>query len=114
MKSLTLELEFEKKLERSAPPKSKSETDTREPDATETVMAAAARPTVNEKSATTATKLNRRSAVIAVAALFVIGFGMGEGKRSILGAGNRQLNQASKAAAHLARVPGRGHGTLVS
>jgi len=72
LKSLTQELEFEKKLERSTPPKSKSETDSSERDGTETVMASAARPTVSEKGATTSTKLNQWSAVIAVAALFVI------------------------------------------
>src|SRR2546425_7803809 len=58
LKSLTQELEFEKKLERSAPQKSKSEAEPRELEGAETVMGSA-RPTLSEKGATTATKLNQ-------------------------------------------------------
>jgi serine/threonine-protein kinase len=71
LKSLTQALEFEKKLERSAPQKSKSEAAPRGPEGAETVMGSA-RPTRSEKGATTATKFNQRSVVIAVVALLVI------------------------------------------
>jgi serine/threonine-protein kinase len=70
LKSLTQELEFEKKLERSAPQKSKSEAEPGEPAGAETIIRSA-RPTPSEKAAT-ATKLNQRSVVIVVVALLVI------------------------------------------
>jgi len=72
LKSLKQELEFERKLERSVPPKSTSGADTGEPAGIETVLGSAARPTLIERGLTTATKLNQRSAAIAVAALLVI------------------------------------------
>ncbi len=76
LQSLKQELEFESKLERSLPPKSKSAANLRE-QATETVMESAVRPTVNEKGPTTRTTLRQRSAVIAVAALLIIAAGVG-------------------------------------
>ncbi len=76
LQSLKQELEFERKLESSMPPKSKSAADMRER-ATETVVESAVRPTVSEKGPTTATTLNQRSTVIAVAALLIIAAGVG-------------------------------------
>jgi serine/threonine protein kinase/Tfp pilus assembly protein PilF len=72
LKSLMQELEFEKKLERSAPQKSKSEVETREPEGAETVMGSAARSTLSERGATSAIRINKGRVVIAVAALLII------------------------------------------
>jgi serine/threonine protein kinase/Tfp pilus assembly protein PilF len=72
LQSLKQELEFERKLERSLPPTTKSVADASEQAEGQTVMESATRPTVSERGRTSATKLNRRSAVIAVVALFVI------------------------------------------
>ncbi|HVS82216.1 MAG TPA: protein kinase [Pyrinomonadaceae bacterium] len=77
LESLKQELEFARKLERSASPKSKSEVETREPEGAETVMGSAARSTLSERGPTSAIKLNQRSVVIAVAALLIIAAGVG-------------------------------------
>jgi serine/threonine protein kinase len=72
LKSLKQELEFERKLERSMPSKSKSAADMREQPEAETIVESAAVPTVSEGGATSAIKLNKIGAVIAVAALLII------------------------------------------
>ena len=72
LQNLKNELEFEKKLERSLPPKSQSPADTGEQAEAETVMQSAVRPTAGERGPTSAIKLNQRSVVIAVAALLMI------------------------------------------
>jgi serine/threonine protein kinase/Flp pilus assembly protein TadD len=72
LNSMKQELEFERKLERSVPPKSQSPADTGEQAEAETVMQSAARPTAGERGPMSAIKLNQRSVVIAVAALLVI------------------------------------------
>jgi serine/threonine-protein kinase len=77
LKSLKQQLEFERKLERSLPPKSQSPADTGEQAEAETVMQSAARPTAGERGPTSAIKLNQRSVVIAVAALLIIAAGVG-------------------------------------
>jgi eukaryotic-like serine/threonine-protein kinase len=70
LQSLKQELEFEKKLERSLPPKSQSPADTGEQAGAETVKQSAARPTAGERGPMI--KLNQRSIGIAVAALLII------------------------------------------
>jgi serine/threonine protein kinase/Flp pilus assembly protein TadD len=77
LQSLKQELEFERKLERSVPPKSKSTADMGEQTEAQTVTESAARPTVSERGPTSAIKLNQRSIVIAVAALLIIAAGVG-------------------------------------
>ena len=72
LKSLKQELEFERKLERSVPPKSTSGADTGEPAGIETVLGSAARPTLSERGPTSAIRINKGRVVIAVAALLII------------------------------------------
>ncbi len=72
LKTLRQELEFDRKLERSAAPKSKSAEGKGEEAEAVTIMKSAARPTVAERGPTSATKFNKRSVVIALAALMVI------------------------------------------
>jgi TolB-like protein/Tfp pilus assembly protein PilF len=71
LKSLKQELEFERKLERSAPPKSASAAVTSEQALTGTVMESAARPTVSKRRLTS-TSFHQRNLVIAVAASLII------------------------------------------
>ncbi len=72
LQSLNQELEFERKLERSAQPQSKGAAGTGEQAADGTVMGTAAHPTVSEKTSTSALMLNQRNIVLAVAALLII------------------------------------------
>ena len=77
LQSLKQEAEFERKLERSTPSKSKSRVETRAPGGVDTVMGSAARPTPSERGLTSAMTLNQRRAVIAVAALLIIASAVG-------------------------------------
>jgi eukaryotic-like serine/threonine-protein kinase len=72
LKTLRQELEFDRKLERSAAPKSKSAEGKGEQAEAGTIRESAARPTVAERGPTSANKFNQRSVVIALAALMVI------------------------------------------
>ncbi len=72
LKSLTQDLEFERKLERSLPPKSQSAADMREQAVAETVMESAMRPTLSERGPTSAVRINKGRVAIAVAALLII------------------------------------------
>jgi len=72
LQSLKQELEFERKLERSAPPQSKRAAGTGEQAADETVMGTAAHATVSEKTSTSAPMLNQRNVVLAIAASLII------------------------------------------
>ena len=75
LQSLKQELEFEKKLERSVAPKSKSAAD-REQAGPETVVESTAHPTVSGRPLPTTIKLNKASVTIAVAAS-IIALGVG-------------------------------------
>ena len=77
LQSLKQEAEFERKLERSAPPKSKSRVETGEPRGADTVMGSAAPSTLSERGLTSAITLNQPSAVVAVAALLIIASAVG-------------------------------------
>ena len=77
LQSLKQEAEFERKRERSTPSKSKSRVETRAPGGVDTVMGSAARPIPSERGLTSATTLNQRRAVIAVAALLIIASAVG-------------------------------------
>jgi serine/threonine protein kinase/TolB-like protein len=77
LKTLRQELEFDRKLERSAAPKSKSAEGKGEVAEAGTNMESAARLTVVERGPTSATKFNQRSVAIALAALMVIASGGG-------------------------------------
>ena len=71
LKHLKQELEFERKLERSLPPKSRSAPETVAQSEAETTVDSAERPTVIGRGRTTAIKVNRRSVVIILAALII-------------------------------------------
>jgi serine/threonine-protein kinase len=77
LQRLKQEAEFERKLERSASPKSKSRLETREPEGAEIVMGSAARSTLSERGLTSAMTLKERRAVIVVAALLIIASAVG-------------------------------------
>ena len=77
LQSLKQEAEFERKLERSTPSKSKSRVETRAPGGIDTVMGSAARPTPGERGVTSAITPNPRRAVIAVVALLIIASAVG-------------------------------------
>jgi serine/threonine-protein kinase len=70
LQSLKQELEFERRMERSVPPKSKSGAGLEEQRNAKTVGESAVRPTVQERSAI---KLSQRSVVITIVALLIIG-----------------------------------------
>jgi serine/threonine-protein kinase len=73
LQSLKQELEFERRMERSLPPKSKSEMGT----GAKTVMESAAHRTVSEKGFGSAIKLNQRNAIITIVALLTLALAAG-------------------------------------
>ena len=77
LKHLKQELEFERKRERSVPPKSKSAPALGEQTQERTVMDSVARSTLNMSGTTTAIKVNHRNIVIIVAALSIIASAVG-------------------------------------
>lgn len=77
LQSLKQELEFERRMERSLTPKSKSEMGTgANADAT-TVMESAAHRTVSERGFGSALKLNQRRAIITIVALLIVALAAG-------------------------------------
>jgi serine/threonine protein kinase len=76
LKSLKQDLEFERKLERSIPPRIKSAVDTGAQADAETAVESVARPTGGDRGPARLL-LNQRNIVIAVAALLVIALGVG-------------------------------------
>ena len=77
LKHLKQELEFERKRERSVPPKSKSAPALGEQTQERTVMDSVARSILNMSGTTTAIKVNHRNIVIIVAALSIIASAVG-------------------------------------
>jgi len=74
LKTLRQELEFDRKLERSAAPKSKSADGKGEQAEAGTITESAARLTGSDRGPTSAIKFNQRNVVIALAALMAIAF----------------------------------------
>ena len=76
LQTLKQELEFERKLERSVPPKSKSGANTEPQTRAETVVEAA-HPTITASGSASTIQLNRRTVLVAVASLLIISLGVG-------------------------------------
>jgi serine/threonine-protein kinase len=77
LQNLKQELEFERRMERSLPPKSKSEMGTGANADAKTVMVSAAQRTVSERGFGSAIKLNQRSAMITIVALLTVALAAG-------------------------------------
>ena len=77
LQSLKQELEFERRMERSLTPKSKSEMGTGANADAKTVMESAAHRTVSERGFGSALKLNQRSAIITIVALLIVALAAG-------------------------------------